>query len=400
MEVRMTLKEACEKLGLETLPEGYLETESKIPSYKDRLCSLGLIESLQKKYDLFDDHYEAVKEGWEDIQKDEAKKLIMDASSVWVLENPLSKTGAGKTPFPPSDKTPAGNMLPVFILLPAIESCYEEYIRRGFSPDKVYQMLRFLKGNMNIYRNGTAGVSGLSRGLYDWVLKYVKVTLFDYGGLNFEVKKSSPNLVLLRNKKSGELLYLAVAREVHKSGLALGSGGMTETEGSFLAEFEETDTAYIGHPVRNFRYCREKESFSKDEWEVALAPRTDVLGVHIPRKTNFAPEAVSAALEGAVELGKKGFPECEPKAFDCTSWLLDPALKAMMGENSKITAFAERFVRAPAKSSGKEVFSFVFNLPFGDFENLPENTSLERGLKAKYLAGEYIYGFTGVIMMD
>jgi hypothetical protein len=91
----MTLKEACEKLGLETLPEGYLEIEAKIASYKDRLCSLELIETLQKKYDLFENHYEAVKEGWEDIQKDEAKMLLMNASSVWILERPLSETGAG-----------------------------------------------------------------------------------------------------------------------------------------------------------------------------------------------------------------------------------------------------------------------------------------------------------------
>ena len=69
-----------------------------------------------------------------------------------------------------------------------------------------------------------------------------------------------------------------------------------------------------------------------------------------------------------------------------------------MKEGSKIVAFGNRFNRYPGDSKGKEVFSFVFTTPVDDWNDLPENTTLERNLKKLYLSCGFVHAFAGVIL--
>ena len=77
-------------------------------------------------------------------------------------------------------------------------------------------------------------------------------------------------------------------------------------------------------------------------------------------------------------------------------------MNEILGEKSKISNFSARYSRFPAKSGGKDIFSYVYRMQYGDIplEKLPEDTSLQRALKQKYLNGEHILGFSGVILMD
>ena len=74
------------------------------------------------------------------------------------------------------------------------------------------------------------------------------------------------------------------------------------------------------------------------------------------------------------------------------SWLLDPQLPEVLGEDSNIGRFCRRFTPVFTPGKGEAVFDFVFlgHTP-DERESLPEDTSLQRALKAHYMAGKAIY---------
>jgi hypothetical protein len=44
--------------------------------------------------------------------------------------------------------------------------------------------------------------------------------------------------------------------------------------------------------------------------------------------------------------------------------------------------------------------SYVYPLGVKNYEELPENTSLQRGLKKVYLNGDFVYDTSGVILLE
>ena len=80
---------------------------------------------------------------------------------------------------------------------------------------------------------------------------------------------------------------------------------------------------------------------------------------------------------------------------------MDPQLIDLLGPDKNISRFCNRFKKITTKSSGKDVFSYVFWKPDMNFvlEELPENTSLERAVKKHYLEGKAIYGTTGYFFL-
>jgi len=396
----MSVIKLAEKLGIEKLPEGFEAYYEKLDENKHRLCSDEMIERVQEKYNLFGAHYSEVLLAWEDLKKSEEKKLWADLCALYVLESELPQTR--KTPLPVCDGTPGGDMLPLFALIPAAEVSYTLYRNRGFNHAQCLKNLENYRINLEIVRDIVLKRPGLTAGYFSWLCLYAKAMIFDHGGLNFEIRKNLPTNFILRNKNTGEVMPLVQNKPIHKSGYFLGSAGYEEEDGSFVTEYEETAEAFIGNPVANHLILKEKRVFPKTDWELVLAPGDDCLGVHIPRKTDFSPEKVEQAYREAREIAKRCYPEYSFKAFTCTSWLIDPALNEILGEKSKISQFSSRFSRFPAKSGGKEIFSYVYRIQYGDLplEQLPEDTSLQRALKRRYLNGEYIHGFSGVIMMD
>ncbi|HOJ10622.1 MAG TPA: hypothetical protein PK733_08515, partial [Clostridiales bacterium] len=79
------------------------------------------------------------------------------------------------------------------------------------------------------------------------------------------------------------------------------------------------------------------------------------------------------------------------------SWMMDYQLRQFLSENSGIVRFQHRYLLYPRFTTGKAVFTFVFNKPFIEkLEDLPEDTSLLHAIKYHYLNGKYIYEQGGV----
>lgn len=390
----MTLADAAQKLEID-LPEGMVT----VNPCEENLCSLSLIDSLQERFDLFGNYLAKAKEALKEIQKDEAMHVWLAAACRYYQN--ADHDHARDLPIPAPNGSLARDFLPLMVMLPTIESTYDNYRKRGFSHEETVSFLNCYKLNLSIVESRILGRPALTSGYFRWLAHYSKCTIFDHGGLNFEMKKSPKAVFLLKNKTSGAYVMLISRSGIHRDGMPLGSAGYEDENGSFEARFEETDDAFIGHPTKNFRIQKEKEVFWKKEWELVCRPEDDVINVHIPRGTDLSPDKVRAAYKDALRIVARSYPEYTPKIFLCSSWLMDPALTDILGKESRISQFSAPFIRTPNKSEGKEIFSFVFcPKDAKDLSVLPERTKLERGLKEKYLKGEYIYAFSGMLPFE
>lgn len=99
----------------------------------------------------------------------------------------------------------------------------------------------------------------------------------------------------------------------------------------------------------------------------------------------------------------KHFPDYDYKAFFCSSWLLDPKLETLLGNESNIVKFGKRFERYIATDKGTGVFYFAYGFPSSgmkpgvDFElrDLDESTTLLKNIKQHYLNGDSIHAVAG-----
>lgn len=87
-----------------------------------------------------------------------------------------------------------------------------------------------------------------------------------------------------------------------------------------------------------------------------------------------------------------------PQAIFCDSWLLSPTLRVLLKPDSGIRRFAEDFALCDSEDKGKGCWHFLFlakdDVPASD---LPENTSLQRAVKAYLLSGGGIGSGLGLL---
>jgi hypothetical protein len=94
------------------------------------------------------------------------------------------------------------------------------------------------------------------------------------------------------------------------------------------------------------------------------------------------------------------FPDKELKAIGCCSWLLSPTLAEILPETSNIVAFLTPYHKYPIKTQGQAVFSFLYPKKVEKYEDLEENTSLQRKVKELYLSGGGVPEAGGLIFFD
>ncbi len=399
----MTFEELTLALGVEDhapLPEGYY------PAPKEReneLCSLELIDRLHEKFALFGEYYQAVREGFLDMKNDPMRKAYLDSMSLFFKDSPMKPLR--KVKYPTSVGTPASNMLPFLVHLPSVERTYEIYRERGFTHEEAIASLEIFQIYIREEEHYRTRIVGISRPISGWMCQFTKGEMFylGRGGLNFQPSRLNDKApYFLRNNKTGALQpVFGTAFPVHKSGLPLGCAGATEEEGSFIAQFEETETEYIGYPSDARKISLEKKAFSKDEWTLVLGPGDDIISTHIFWDADFSPETVEKAFTEGVARAKACYPEYNFKALYCNSWLMSPEINDALGEKSKLSMFSARFTRYPAKSAGKAVFGYVFpGFSADSLEDLPEKTGLQRAFKKILLAGGHIFESPGLMLIS
>ena len=76
--------------------------------------------------------------------------------------------------------------------------------------------------------------------------------------------------------------------------------------------------------------------------------------------------------------------------------MMAPQLKQYLKPESNILSFSGKFLKYPLPSENEDVLNFVFRLKFTSYDDLPEDTSLQRNLKKLYQSGGKLYNYGGL----
>lgn len=120
--------------------------------------------------------------------------------------------------------------------------------------------------------------------------------------------------------------------------------------------------------------------------------------LHIPTGARLDPTAVDASLEAGRAFLAAHYPAWSGLPMVCHSWLLSPTLKQLLDPRSNIRRFQDRFRITPAGDDNRDYLVWIFKR--GDLppRQLPENTSLQRSLKAHLCAGGTYIDARGVLL--
>lgn len=129
------------------------------------------------------------------------------------------------------------------------------------------------------------------------------------------------------------------------------------------------------------------------------------ISVHIPSDADFRKEQVDASFQEAKEFFHQFYKEYENAEFFCESWLLSPYLEQLLPKESNILNFQKRFEITKVYEEPKDFLEWLFqcsnNIAYGEenviYEQLPEDTSLQRKAKQWLLQGGKIGVAYGVV---
>lgn len=112
--------------------------------------------------------------------------------------------------------------------------------------------------------------------------------------------------------------------------------------------------------------------------------------IHIPTGKKLLISDVEESLIKSKEEIKRYFNIYNVKYY-CTSWLLSKQIKELLGEDSNITKFQNIFNIIEGEDCISDILNFVYNIiDCTDYNNLQEDTSLQRKIKEFLLKGNTI----------
>lgn len=138
-----------------------------------------------------------------------------------------------------------------------------------------------------------------------------------------------------------------------------------------------------------YRLGRLQFNLQLDEGHDQAAGSGWVLSTHIPATGPLTPESVDASFAAAGAFFATHFPDYPTHEFYCSSWLLDPALSALLPQ-SNLASFQRRWHLSGEPQPGDvDTLFFVFHrrAPV-DASSLPTDTTLRRLTAAKLAAGQ------------
>ena len=392
----MELRQIADAIGIGTYIPELDAVYAAMPKTNTPACDLAVIDRLQADYDTFGTFYELVRNIAIQINRDENRSAWVKTAAAYAKDRP--RHAVNRIPVPQPDGSLVTSMLPLYILVSMLPSAVEEYRRRGFSEREIQLVMHRIWDGMRIVERKT-GIPGIDKTYFTWQTLFAKARIFELEeGLQFELRKADAAAVYIRHKKTGQILPLINTGMVHRSGLQmLGSIGFEDEQGAFEATFSEDEQNFYGYGCFGGKIDSQKKAYSKAEWEVYLRPGDDLLSFHIPEGADISLDTVIAQFEKGRRIAKERYPEHKGQDIYGASWILDPSLNEIVRPDSKIARLMKLFTLYPVKSDGNSVFSFVFERKPERLEDLPEDSSLRRGLKKMYLEGRYNHIYAGIV---
>lgn len=111
------------------------------------------------------------------------------------------------------------------------------------------------------------------------------------------------------------------------------------------------------------------------------------LSLHIPSDADLSRESLDATYAEAKAFFAKFYPEYKYRCAWCGSWIISPKLRDVLPENSRILIFQSDFIFTHIREESDSYKHWVYKNPDLEPKDFPEDTSLQRRLKAYVLAG-------------
>lgn len=116
----------------------------------------------------------------------------------------------------------------------------------------------------------------------------------------------------------------------------------------------------------------------------------EFIKIHIPGNKKLEIDSVIKSINDSKYYIKKYF-NINVTDYYCSSWLLSPEVKKIVNNNSNIAKFQDLFNITKLIDGKKDILKFVFNIEeCDDYNNLNENTSLQKELKKMLLDNKEI----------
>ena len=386
----MTLEQMKTALGIQKTPEAFADIYSRLEDGRaEVILAEDFIRQTLEQNKVMLPYLDIILTAAAEIRQNEALCLLVCLLEKWVLEG-------GKVTDPDYEE-PAGtglayDFLHLFPAIPTIPGCAERMGNRGVPEDVIVDTLGEYDYCIEMI-NDRVGRPAFPRGRLNWICCVIRDRLIHIGRLKYDMPCCCMTGFRVYRNKTGELKILADNLQIHHSGRVFGSAGCADSEGSFLAEIQETDTTVTGHPSKDGLVAKETITLDKSAWELCLSESDPVLRIHIPPGGNFDRKTLADTYARTREVMANCYPDKPFKAFYCTSWLMSRDLHEVLKPESNILGFQADYTPIPLQGGDATTFSFVFGdtaITREQVPSLPENTSLQRAIKKRYLDGEYI----------
>lgn len=136
------------------------------------------------------------------------------------------------------------------------------------------------------------------------------------------------------------------------------------------------------------------------EYELLQEGEKRLISIHIPSDARMTPQGCRTSYEQAKEFFGQYYPEWAGVDYGCNSWLLAPGLKQILPEDSNIIRFQNAFEIVKTDEEDRGFLEWVYKRMDIPYEELPEETSLQRNMKQFLLRGGKIGEADGILKKD
>ncbi len=254
-------------------------------------------------------------------------------------------------------------------------------------PEIVRDTLSSIRVRMEAYhkRHNTWGLDGCRDG---FLMNHLHGELYRLSRLQFQFGSFGYRLRAFRHRVSGQVLALAEDGVRYRADGQLPRSDRDAVEG-WSSQLLLTDTAIVGNPILPTGSAVQKQvQLPAMEWHQVLAPGDPVLNIHIPGGSPMACDLCGVSFRTALEFFPRHFPERPFVAICCGTWLLDAQLEELLPPTSNLVRFQQEVYLFPIVLDELHLVKSVFGCVPEDLTQAPRDTTLQRVLLDRLLAGE------------
>lgn len=384
----------CERLNIkfcEDLIPYYEKGKKRYEELGDFIFDKDRLIAYNKKYNIFRAYFDEVLQAADMVRADRDLALhtyilscmIEDRALLSILE--IVNRDRMDTDY-----------APLYALLYFLDDMIQDMEKRGVPLEIISDTLNGFESEMNDYYD-IYGRHGMRR-YVGWFMLWIKKEILRIGRLQYQFKDMTDKLRVYR--KGDDIRILMDGEEMHPKGMVFGSAGQDQVEEKYVAEITENGDEVTGYEVNWYGECVPQKVTLKGYTEV-LRTGAKILSTHIISHEPFTQDLLEKSYQQAIEVMKNCYPEYDYKAICCYSWMMEKRLRQIMGRDTNITLFADKYHAFPLKSAGNGVYAFLYHLPAQVApEEVPENNSMQRAVKKYLCDGNYFYEKGGLFLVD